>query len=199
MSRCGIYIATNLLDGKLYVGQTKDFDKRKKQHIYTQHKENYFQRSIKKYGVNNFHWQLIEFPLDKLDEMEQFYIREFDTMVDSGTGYNLVSGGNRPKYSIETRKKISKSRMGSKPNSGSFKKGRCGNHTPHTEESKLKQSKSMMGKPPNKTSFKKGHKGNIGFKHSEDTKQKMRKPKSEEFKKKMSSIIWLRNNPICYG
>ena len=51
-----------------------------------------------------------------------------------------------------------------------------------------------------KTEFKKGHKIWLGKKHSEESKRKMRKPKSEDYKKKLSKILkgHKKSNTINY-
>ena len=85
-----IYKTTNLINGKIYIGQHKHktFD------------SNYFgsgvliSESINKYGKNNFSVELIEWceSLDALNEKEKYYIELYNTK-DSKIGYNLADGG----------------------------------------------------------------------------------------------------------
>lgn len=86
-----IYKATNLVNNKSYIGQTKNFEKRKKQHLKA--KDDYvFHQALRKYGKDNFLWEIIEECADELlDDKEIYWIdcyRTFDS------GYNMTSGGD---------------------------------------------------------------------------------------------------------
>jgi group I intron endonuclease len=101
-----IYIATNLLNGKQYVGQTVQplsnrlashkYEAKKKQHT------NVFHNAIKKYGIENFKWISFSCPEEDLDWQETFLIKELGTLASNG--YNLDSGGNKNKYHHEITK-----------------------------------------------------------------------------------------------
>ncbi len=102
-----IYCATNNLNNKKYIGQTKhSLDLRKSEHI-NEAKRNkgfYFHKALRKYSFN-FAWEILEVCLtqNQTDEREKFYIDFFDTF-NSEKGYNLTSGGdfcNKVKYSTE--------------------------------------------------------------------------------------------------
>lgn len=90
-----IYMYTNKLNGKKYVGQTitslKDRDNK---HFHDKN-NSYFDRAYKKYGRDNFKLEVLEenIPLDKLNEMEEKWIREYNTIFTSGNGYNMTKGG----------------------------------------------------------------------------------------------------------
>lgn len=90
-----IYKATNRLNGKVYIGATtKSLGQRMKLHINPPRTSNktYFVRSLKKYGAENFKWQVICIcpNLKSLYEQERYYIRLYNTM---NVGYNDTSGG----------------------------------------------------------------------------------------------------------
>lgn len=54
-----LYKVTNLIDGKLYIGVTKDFESRKKQHIYSfKQKKGLLSKAVNKYGKENFYLKL---------------------------------------------------------------------------------------------------------------------------------------------
>lgn len=97
MSYCGIYKITNTQNGKVYIGQAVDMLTRWRQHCNEAYNENSiayeckFYRAIRKYGVQNFTFQMIEFcDVDKLNEREIFYIEKFDSY---SSGYNMTVGG----------------------------------------------------------------------------------------------------------
>ena len=93
-----IYKATNKINGKSYIGQTCNFEKRKKQHIRCYEKENcYFHRAIQKYGVDCFLWEIIETcqGAEKAFELEKYYIEKFNTYRN---GYNMTKGGDGAPY-----------------------------------------------------------------------------------------------------
>ena len=55
-----IYTATNKINGKIYVGKTYNFEKRRKEHFYDIDDDIPFHRALKKYGVENFEWKIID-------------------------------------------------------------------------------------------------------------------------------------------
>lgn len=92
-----IYKATNLINKKVYIGQTRDYlcHRKYKHHYEAEHgSELYFHRAIRKYGKENFSWEIIAHGnnAEELDNLEKFYIAEF-LSNDSSYGYNLTAGG----------------------------------------------------------------------------------------------------------
>ena len=91
-----IYKITNLIDGKIYVGQSVHPEKRWTEHKQRarNHYDNYpIHLAISKYGEDNFNFEIIEWtPL--YEEREKFFIRELNTLVPNG--YNLIEGGHSP-------------------------------------------------------------------------------------------------------
>ena len=80
--KSGIYKIVNKLDGKYYVGSTKDFDTRWKEHIYDLdrniHHNNHLQNAWNKYGEQNFIFEVVEeCEIEKLFETEQKYIDNY--------------------------------------------------------------------------------------------------------------------------
>lgn len=97
-----IYLITNKVNGKKYVGQhCGDKDSRWKQHLATALKKQDpkpLYRAMRKYGTDNFSYRVLEtIPLNSgqsfLDEREVHYIKEYDTYIKNGKGYNLTLGG----------------------------------------------------------------------------------------------------------
>jgi len=102
-----IYIVINLLNGKMYVGQTiRNFDLRQKEH----HRKGdsiLLYRAIKKYGQKNFKWISYSCIIEDLDWHETFLIKELETLAPNG--YNIEGGGNKNKIITEiTKKKMRK-------------------------------------------------------------------------------------------
>lgn len=91
----GIYVIQNIINKKCYVGQTKDFDKRWRQHssrlLANKHENYHLQNAWNKYGADNFVFVIIEeCPSDCRDGREMFWIKEKDSFAN---GYNLDQGG----------------------------------------------------------------------------------------------------------
>lgn len=90
-----IYKATNKINGKIYIGQTVDFEKRKKEHeLDRRNKNSIFHRAIDKYGIENFEWEIIDSFNSKYgsDYLERFYIELYKSYKPNG--YNMTKGGD---------------------------------------------------------------------------------------------------------
>lgn len=108
----GIYKITNLINGKIYVGQSNNIERR-----FAQHKSPYEQerfsdkplyKAFKKYGIENFTFEIIEeCIIDELDIKEIYWIKELNSLVHQN-GYNITAGGNgnvgesHPKHKLTT-------------------------------------------------------------------------------------------------
>lgn len=93
-----IYKITNLINNKIYIGLTKkSIESRFYHHKYTatNGKGYYLHNSMRKYGVDNFEIELLDWAEDlkTLKEKEIFYIKEYKT-TDPNYGYNLTLGGD---------------------------------------------------------------------------------------------------------
>lgn len=97
---CGIYAIKNKINGKMYIGQSKDILTRWKQHCSHAIRGDVSYliiNALRKYGVENFDFTVLEEcrPCD-LDSKEIEYINVFNTYIgkDGGYGYNMTSGGD---------------------------------------------------------------------------------------------------------
>ena len=88
-----IYITTNHINGKQYIGQKK-YDDSETWKTYLG-SGIYLQRVINKYGKENFSKEIIEEceSKEKLNEREKYWISYYDA-VNSDHFYNLAAGGD---------------------------------------------------------------------------------------------------------
>lgn len=106
--KTGIYKITNKINGKTYIGQSEDIERRFKHHkgIYSDFA---IHRAFKKYGIDNFTFEVLyECPIEEMNKWETFFITIFGSL--SPNGYNLNMGGDGKEVSEETKKKMSESR-----------------------------------------------------------------------------------------
>ena len=87
----GIYKITNLITGKVYIGQSKRCEQRFLEHKNSSSNE-HLRNSIEKYGVENFSFEILEETLESdLDEREIYYICLYDS-TNPDKGYNIAPG-----------------------------------------------------------------------------------------------------------
>lgn len=135
-----IYKITNLINNKVYIGQTNNFERRCGEYQYKVLKNNPCQVIIQamiKYGIDNFSFEIIFNALsrEELNLIEPLFIKQYNSLIPNG--YNVEVGGLCAPISQESLNKISKALKG-RP---SLNKGK-----PCSEEQKLKTSKTMSGR-----------------------------------------------------
>lgn len=216
-----IYKTTNLINGKLYVGQHRSevFD--------TKYlgSGKIIRQALNKYGKENFKCEILEWcaSLEELNAREKFWIAEFDA-VHSEDFYNIAEGGggcvlfgeNNPmygkenKHTQEEKDKISHT-IKQQYATGERQKYWVGKH--HSNETRDKMSKSRLGKkltrrnldykpwnygvPITDEQKEKLRQSRLGVPLSEDAKQKISeanrgKVRSEETRKRMSEAAKIR-------
>lgn len=179
----GIYCIENEINGKKYIGQGSNANKR----MMTRHLEcKVLRDAIEKYGSENFKRYIIEYcKEEELSEKETYYIKKLHSHVSEG-GYNISWGGDAPmkgrKHSLKTRKQLSKTHSGK--NHPLF-----GKH--HSEITKEKIRKANTGKHLSEKTKELLRQAGYKRKQSESAKEKVRqsklgKPRTEELKKKVS-------------
>lgn len=171
-----VYCYTNTVNGKKYVGITKNqLSKRHNEHIIDTklNRDTYpFHNAIRKYGIENFTLSILKKceTIEELKEYEKFYISELNTFIHSenSNGYNGTMGGDgcvgipkelHPMYNID--KELH-------PMYGKR----------HSEESKKKMSETRKNNPWYSPRFSGQH-------------------HTEEFKKELSERVKGEKNPRC--
>jgi group I intron endonuclease len=164
----GIYKITNP-NGEVYIGQSIDIYhrwNRYKKHIDCIKSQTKVYNSIKKYGIENHNFDIIEScGLDILNERERYYQDHYDS-VNFGLNCKYTTTESKSgNLSNETKTKISKAL----------------NNRIFTKEWKEKLSKSKIGKKLSKESIKKRTESRKGYSHTDVTINKM-KESHKQFK-----------------
>ena len=190
----GIYRITNLINNKVYIGQSKNIERRYKEHFlkkYRKSDKSYIHFAILHYGVENFKFEVIKETYD-LNYWEMFLI-QIHHSYEPEFGYNLTIGGNygtrrlddfvytdeiKNKMSIKAKERWNKERE---------KIISCQNKGKYTKEwsDKRREIANRM--------WKNGNFKNQAKKLSEYWKGK---PKSEETKRRMSEAQAKRSEKL---
>lgn len=142
----GIYIITNKIDGKRYIGQSIDIFRRFQEHRCVSHETNvHLKRALQKYGKENFTYEILEeCEESELNEKEIYYIQKLKPE------YNVSLGGQNgmrkyPESVKEVIRQKAKEQWDKMPDS----------------EKKQRIKNNLTGRKR-------------GFRQSEDTKEKLR-------------------------
>ena len=173
----GIYKITNLVNGKVYIGASKNIEKR-----WSSHKRcagSPIHSDLEALGEENFKFEvLLECPETMLAQWERDMICLYDS-DDPEKGYNDRSAKLYSLKNSETHKGKPAWNRGLKMNRPAWNRG-----IPHSEEARHKMSESHKGQKA----------WNKGLKTSDETRRKIsevkkgrsRSPFSEEHKRKIS-------------
>lgn len=183
----GVYQILNLVNGKRYIGSSKDILKRKGEHYNLlrrgKHENNHLQNACNKFGIENLSFCILEECEGSKEILlirEQHYLDVFkpeynlNPLAHSCLGVKHTeetrrnvsrAAQNRPPVRNETREKHSVSMKGNKRLSG---------YVP-SEETREKLSASLVG-----NTRAEGHHWTL----SEETRARMRKPKGPQTKKR---------------
>ena len=172
----GIYCIECVKTNTKYIGQTyENFYRRWIFHKWNlknnHHSNSYLQNAWNKYGGNSFRIYPIEsFELsqkdsitkEKLDELEEYYIKKFDTFKN---GFNLTTGGEKCKMSPLSEE--SKRKIGEKNKINMLGKK-------HSDKTRKLMSEAHKGYIKSETHRENLSKSLTGFTRSEEQKEKCR-------------------------
>lgn len=167
-----VYAHVNKINGKIYIGQTKQEFKDRCGHEGNSYKHSaHFMNAIKKYGWDNFHHIILfeNLSLDLANLIEEELIKIYNTM-DNKKGYNMIAGGNNRIRRPEVTEKIAEK-----------------NRHPSKETLK-RMSLASLGRKHSSETIEKIRKSNLGKKRSLETRKNMSIAKqniSDETRKKI--------------
>lgn len=105
-----VYQIKNLVNGKVYVGQTIQEDKRRwEEHkSYAKTKKHPLYNSMRKHGLENFEFSILDTAqtLEELNAKEKHFL---DLAKANGAVYNLREAGTNKTHSIESKLRMSES------------------------------------------------------------------------------------------
>jgi group I intron endonuclease len=211
-----IYLITNKVNGKRYVGQTsKTIEERFKKHIYDSFngkRQQALHHAIRKYGSENFEIKIVARcnSFEESNHREALCVKLYRTM--SPNGYNLMEGGSNSKKSEESKKKMSEAQSGEKhwafgkrglechltgrklPESTKRKISEGGKGLKRTDETKQNISNALTGKkhPPERIANMVANWG----KNSD--KEKVLKENADRAKRTQSKPVLCTTNGIVY-
>lgn len=149
-----VYKITNKVNGKIYIGKTGDATRRWKKHLTvakspTQNNHRLIHKAIRKYGENNFSFEIIESVDLESEALEKemrwiAYYQSNTARYGKDAGYNQTDGGEGTsghKHSEESIKQMSESHIGMHAGAKNPMYGK-----PRTEEVKAAISKSRAEK-----------------------------------------------------
>jgi len=107
-----VYITTNLINGKQYVGDHTINVKERKYYLGS---GSYFRNAVKYYGENNFFKEILEWcdTREETSKLQEKYIKKFNTLKPNGYNISPTGGiGVQGCHSEKTKQQIGKSGTG---------------------------------------------------------------------------------------
>lgn len=135
-----IYQITNIVSNNIYIGKTVNHNRRFYKHKYDafhNKSQTYIHRAIRKYGVENFTFSILE----QVDSLEKLKNREIYWIEKLNPKYNMTKGGDGGDTSNSPNFKLSMKIYHSKKNYSDYATyGMLGKR--HTRKTKLEISKA---------------------------------------------------------
>lgn len=174
-----IYTIRNLINGKIYVGQTT----RGVQHRWRGHVKGLgngrtypgLKGALAKYGVENFSLEVIDTAAsyEELDAKECAWIATLGTMVPNG--YNLKDGGMRGTHSAESREKNRQAQLGKKMSAESrARMSAASKGKPKSPEHVEKVRAALSGRRPSDAAMSRSREVCLGRTMSDESREKNR-------------------------
>jgi group I intron endonuclease len=166
IKKSGIYMLTNLINGKRYIGSSENLSRRFSEYLNTNYliRANYMNicSALLLHGYSNFSLEILEFY-----KVSDLLIREKHSLDLLNPEYNIAKDTTAPMsgriHSDEARKKISDAHQGLHAGENNHMFGKT-----HSDETRKKISDAMSGE--NNHMF--------GKNHSDETRKKMSEPRS---------------------
>ena len=92
-----IYVIKNRVNNMVYVGQATNSAERFIAHCKpssAKRDKSIIDKAIRKYGANNFWFEVIEHQIENYNEREKYWIKKLDSLTPNG--YNIQTGGENP-------------------------------------------------------------------------------------------------------
>lgn len=181
-----IYKLTNIINHKIYIGQSKDVAQRWRHHrasVKNNRPTQIVHHAMIKHGLDNFVFEIIFscYTQDDINWAEEYFIHYYDSR-NPEKGYNLTNGGSVAPKTEEWKRKVSEKLMGHEVTQEARDKISQGNTGKiRTDEFKKNVSIFHKGKEVSEetrqllSTINLGNKNNLGHKHSDESKQKMSK------------------------
>ena len=177
MSEYKVYMHTNKVNGKKYIGITCQKGCRRWRHDGYGYKGScYFYSAIQKYGWANFETVILEAGLSKEEaEKREIELIKLHKTTNKAKGYNITSGGNIIGNHTEETRKIMSEKAKKRPvdytkirKMQEINKGRK-----LTQEQRKNMSEQRKGKKLSKEHVESIRKSHIGYVHPEEHKTKI--------------------------
>ena len=178
---CGIYKIENLVNGKVYIGQSVDIYARwvdHKKESQPKGKLNYpLYRAFRKYGVEHFSFEILEkCSEDELNDRERYFIEFYRSYIkwENSNGYNQTLGGEGTRgFGLN-----------------GDKNPMYGKHRTEEEKRKIREARKGKYSGENHPMY--------GIPRTEETKEKIRNSWTDERKEYYKNMLSGENNPM-YG
>ena len=189
-----IYLRTNRINGKKYVGQATNLKVRQYSWncLLCRYAGNAINNARAKYGIDAFDFEILkECPDDELNKWEKYYVKELNTKRPYG--YNMTDGGDGVKgchISEEHKKKISTKLKGKHLSEEHKKKiGKANKGKKRSEEYKNNLSALYRGRKLSVETKKKLSEKAKGRKVTEETRKKLSENHKGKYNTKCSKPI----------
>lgn len=109
-----VYKIENLVNGKVYIGQTIQKNPKARWYEHTSRVKNGSRHplydSIRKYGLDNFSWEVIDKAesLESLNALEQHYVEKYNSI---NNGYNIREAGNNKTHNQKSILKMKQAQI----------------------------------------------------------------------------------------